>query len=227
MGPGASPHSMGDDVRFWRAEKVALKPGGLVSRQPRAPMPSARRLRCNGLVTVHADQHFLEHQPVFRLVPARPSSAPGARWPGADDDDASRGYHRHTMALARMSAQIIENQIFRRPNSTPSGCTFTRAPSSSAPVRGHGGAPGGRFLAANRGARCFRWAWTALRWSSRRCARCSAFRWGADRPLPPLQPRAAVAVVAHRLDGLAPKADIQGMCCGRWRSGPRPANQPV
>jgi len=105
-------HSIGDDDFLQRAEKVALKAGAnwAEERQGTNAIGTAIADRCP--TVVHGDQHYLAANR-FLTCSSVPILDPYGDLAGVLDVTGDhRSYHQHTMALARMSAQMIENHLF-------------------------------------------------------------------------------------------------------------------
>lgn len=105
-------HSRGDAEFVTRAEKVALAPGAEWSEASRGTNAIGTALAIGAPVVVHGAQHFLSANH-FLTCSASPIFDPFGRVIGILDlTGDQRSFNRHTMALARMSAQMIENRIF-------------------------------------------------------------------------------------------------------------------
>ncbi|KWO86801.1 Fis family transcriptional regulator [Burkholderia ubonensis] len=105
-------HSIGDDDFLRRAEKVALRPGAnwAENRQGTNAIGTALAERCP--MVVHGDQHFLAANR-FLTCSSVPILDPYGDAIGVLDVTGDhRSYHQHTMALAKMSVQMIENHLF-------------------------------------------------------------------------------------------------------------------
>ncbi|MEX3935266.1 sigma-54-dependent Fis family transcriptional regulator [Paraburkholderia phymatum] len=105
-------HSIGDDDFLRRAEKVALKAGAnwAEERQGTNAIGTAIAERC--ATVVHGDQHYLAANR-FLTCSSVPILDPYGDLAGVLDVTGDhRSYHQHTMALAKMSAQMIENHLF-------------------------------------------------------------------------------------------------------------------
>ena len=105
-------HSTGDDDFLARAEKVALRAGAnwAEERQGTNAIGTAIAERCP--TVVHGDQHYLAANR-FLTCSSVPILDPYGDLIGVLDVTGDhRSYHRHTMALARMSVQMIENHLF-------------------------------------------------------------------------------------------------------------------
>ncbi|MBR8461107.1 sigma-54-dependent Fis family transcriptional regulator [Burkholderia dolosa] len=105
-------HSIGDDDFLRRAERVALRPGAnwAENRQGTNAIGTALAELCP--MVVHGDQHFLAANH-FLTCSSVPILDPYGDAIGVLDVTGDhRSYHQHTMALAKMSVQMIENHLF-------------------------------------------------------------------------------------------------------------------
>jgi transcriptional regulator of acetoin/glycerol metabolism len=105
-------HSIGDDDFLQRAEKVALRPGAnwAEQRQGTNAIGTAIAERCP--TVVHGDQHFLAANH-FLTCSSVPILDPYGDLTGVLEVTGDQhSYHQHTMALAKMSVQMIENHLF-------------------------------------------------------------------------------------------------------------------
>lgn len=105
-------HSIGDDDFLRRAEKVALRPGAnwAEERQGTNAIGTALAERCP--TVVHGEQHYLAANR-FLTCSSVPILDPYGDLIGVLDVTGDhRSYHQHTMALAKMSVQMIENHLF-------------------------------------------------------------------------------------------------------------------
>ncbi len=106
-------HSLGDDDFLARAQKVALQPGAIWTEQSQGTNAIGTALAEHRPATVHGDQHFLKANQ-FLTCASVPILDPHGGLSGVIDVTGDcRGYHRHTMALVRMQAQTLENQLLR------------------------------------------------------------------------------------------------------------------
>ena len=105
-------HSIGDDDFLARAEKVALRPGAQWSEERQGTNAIGTALAERSATVVHGDQHFLEANR-FLTCSSVPILDPYGDVIGVLDVTGDyRSYHQHTMALAKMSVQMIENHLF-------------------------------------------------------------------------------------------------------------------
>ncbi len=104
--------SVGDDDFLARAERVALRPGAnwAECRQGTNAIGTAIAERCPSVV--HGEQHYLAANR-FLTCSSVPIVDPHGELAGVLDVSGDhRSYHQHTLALARMSVQMIENHLF-------------------------------------------------------------------------------------------------------------------
>ena len=105
-------HTIGDDAFLERADKVALRPGVKWSEQEKGTNAIGTAIVTQAPTLVHGAEHFLAANH-FLTCSATPIADPYGRLIGVLDVTGDwRGYHRHTMALVRMSASVIENNLF-------------------------------------------------------------------------------------------------------------------
>jgi transcriptional regulator of acetoin/glycerol metabolism len=109
---GVIMHRLGDDDFLERADRVALTPGVAWSEQRRGTNAIGTAIAEGAPTLVHADQHYL-HANHILTCSAAPIFDPCGSVVGVLDVTGNcESFHRHTMALVRMSAQMIENQLF-------------------------------------------------------------------------------------------------------------------
>ena len=105
-------HSLGDADFLEKASRVALRPGVDWSEKSKGTNAIGTALAEKRPVVVHGSQHYLQANR-FLTCSCTPIIDPYGKVMGAlDVTGDQRSYHQHTMALARMSAQMIENQMF-------------------------------------------------------------------------------------------------------------------
>nr|WP_198980189.1 sigma-54-dependent Fis family transcriptional regulator [Herbaspirillum sp. ASV7] len=151
---GTILHTQGDSDFLTKADRVALGPGGRWSEQLRGTNAIGTALFEQKPTTVHAQQHYLDANG-FLTCSAAPIFDHRGQVLGVLDVSGECGsFHKHTMALVRMSAQMIENHLLA--GSFPDCITLhfhSRAEFVGTLVEGIVSFnPGGRFLAANRSA---------------------------------------------------------------------------
>jgi sigma-54 dependent transcriptional regulator, acetoin dehydrogenase operon transcriptional activator AcoR len=104
-------HSLGDDDFLARAEKVALRAGAVWSEAHQGTNAIGTTIAERNAVTVHGDQHYLRANR-FLTCSSVPILDPHGQLSGVLDVTGDRrGYHQHTMALVKMSGQMIENRL--------------------------------------------------------------------------------------------------------------------
>jgi transcriptional regulator of acetoin/glycerol metabolism len=109
---GTILHSMGDDDFVEKADRVALCPGVAWSEESKGTNAIGTAIAEQVPTLVHADQHYLTINQ-FLTCSAAPIIDHQGRLIGVLDVTGDhRSFHKHTMALVRMSAQMIENQLF-------------------------------------------------------------------------------------------------------------------
>jgi len=109
---GVILHSLGDANYIDRARKVSLLPGGVWSESVRGTNAIGTALVEQSPVVVHSAEHFasVNH---FMTCSASPIFDPFGSLLGVLDVSGDcRAQQQHTMALVRISAQQIENQMF-------------------------------------------------------------------------------------------------------------------
>ncbi|MBL8483762.1 MAG: sigma-54-dependent Fis family transcriptional regulator [Rhodocyclaceae bacterium] len=121
-------HSLGDDDFLQRAEKVALKPGVVWSEEAMGTNAIGTAIAEDSPALVHGPEHFLAVNQ-FLTCSAIPISDPYGKLAGVLDLSGDwRGYHRHTMALVRMSGLLIENHMFGSAFAEAAVLTFHSCP---------------------------------------------------------------------------------------------------
>lgn len=109
---GVILHSLGDSDFIEKANRVALCPGVSWAEADRGTNAIGTALVDGQPTVVHADEHFLHANRILTCSCA-PIADPGGRTIGAlDVSGDTRGFNRHTLALVRMSALMIENHLF-------------------------------------------------------------------------------------------------------------------
>jgi len=145
-------HSLGDDDFLAMANKVALRPGAVWSEESRGTNAIGTALAENRATLVHGAEHFLEANQ-FLTCSCTTILDPYGKTVGALDVTGDhRSFHKHTMALVRMSAQMIENQLFANAFQDMVCVRFhSRAEFLGTLMEGMVSfTPAGRFLSANR-----------------------------------------------------------------------------
>jgi len=145
-------HSCGDDDFLQRADKVALRRGVDWSEARRGTNAIGTALVTGEPTSVHADEHYL-HINHFLTCSCAPVYDPAGAIVGAlDISGEHRSFHKHTLALVRMSAQMIENHIFASTFPQAVSVHFHSRPEFIGTlVEGIAVfSPAGKFLSANR-----------------------------------------------------------------------------
>ncbi|WP_300648309.1 sigma-54-dependent Fis family transcriptional regulator [Hydrogenophaga sp.] len=147
-------HSLGDMDFLERASQVALTPGMDWSEKSKGTNAIGTALSEEEALTVHGGQHYMNANK-FLTCSASPIFDPYGQVIGALDVTGDhRSYHQHTLALVRMSAQMIENHMFADIFPKAIRIHFhTRSEFLGTLVEGIAVfSPEGRFLSANRSA---------------------------------------------------------------------------
>ncbi|KVO45009.1 sigma-54-dependent Fis family transcriptional regulator [Burkholderia ubonensis] len=109
---GVILHSIGDADFIEKANRVALCPGVSWAEGARGTNAIGTALASGQALAVHGAEHFLRANRILTCSCA-PIVDPFGRTLGALDVSGDpRGFSSHTLALVRMSAQLIENQLF-------------------------------------------------------------------------------------------------------------------
>ncbi|WP_228894952.1 sigma-54-dependent Fis family transcriptional regulator [Pseudoduganella aquatica] len=149
---GVILHSLGDADFLEKANRVALQPGAAWSEECRGTNAIGTAIAEKSAALVHADQHYM-HANHFLTCSAAPITDHHGNVVGVlDVSGDQRSYHKHTMALVRMSALMIENQLFSAAFEDAITLHFhTRPEFIGTLMEGIASfTPGGRFLSANR-----------------------------------------------------------------------------
>ena len=105
-------HSLGDIDFLEKASQVALLPGVDWSEQSKGTNAIGTALKEEQAIIVHGNQHYMNANKLLTCSCA-PIVDPFGEVIGALDVSGDyRSFHQHTMALVRMSAQMIENHMF-------------------------------------------------------------------------------------------------------------------
>jgi transcriptional regulator of acetoin/glycerol metabolism len=151
---GVILHSLGDSDFVEKANRVALCPGVSWAEADRGTNAIGTALVDGQPTVVHAGEHFLHANRILTCSCA-PIADPFGRTIGAlDVSGDTRGFHKHTLALVRMSAQMIENHLFSNQFADAIRVHFhARAEFIGTLFEGLAAfAPDGTFLSANRSA---------------------------------------------------------------------------
>ena len=149
---GVIVHSLGDDDFLEKASRVALQPGVAWSEASKGTNAIGTAIAEKSPTLVHADQHYLAANHFLTCSAAPITDHLGKVIGVLDVSGDQRSFHKHTMALVRMSALMIENQLFSATFEDSITLHFhTRAEFIGTLMEGIASfSPGGRFLAANR-----------------------------------------------------------------------------
>jgi transcriptional regulator of acetoin/glycerol metabolism len=105
-------HSLGDTDFLEKASRVALLPGVDWSEKSKGTNAIGTALKEEQAIIVHGNQHYMNANKSLTCSCA-PIVDPFGEVIGALDVSGDyRSFHQHTMALVRMSAQMIENHMF-------------------------------------------------------------------------------------------------------------------
>jgi len=145
-------HSLGDDDFLEKADRVALKPGVAWSEASKGTNAIGTAIVEQAPIQIHAHEHFLVANH-FLTCSAAPIMDPRGNVIGVLDVTGDQcSFHKHTMALVRMSAQMIENHLFLDSFKNAFTLHFNTRPEFIGTLM-EGIAsftPDGRFLSANR-----------------------------------------------------------------------------
>jgi sigma-54 dependent transcriptional regulator, acetoin dehydrogenase operon transcriptional activator AcoR len=149
---GSIVHSVGDPDFLEKADRVALRPGVAWSEQSKGTNAIGTAIAERAPTLVHADEHFLSANHFLTCSAAPIFDYQGKVVGVLDVTGDQHSFHKHTMALVRMSAQMIENQLFSAAFQDAVTLHFHSRPEFIGTLM-EGIAsftPGGRFLSANR-----------------------------------------------------------------------------
>ncbi|MES2758656.1 MAG: sigma-54-dependent Fis family transcriptional regulator [Pseudomonadota bacterium] len=149
---GVIVHSLGDADFLEKANRVALQPGVAWSEQSKGTNAIGTAIAEKAPTLVHADQHYLAANHFLTCSAAPITDHLGNVVGVLDVSGDQRSFHKHTMALVRMSALMIENQLFSATFEDSITLHFHARPEFVGTLM-EGIAsftPGGRFLSANR-----------------------------------------------------------------------------
>ena len=149
---GVIVHSLGDDDFLEKASRVALQPGVAWSEQSKGTNAIGTAIAEKTATLVHADQHYLSANHFLTCSAAPITDHQGNVVGVLDVSGDQRSFHKHTMALVRMSALMIENQLFSAAFGDAITLHFHARPEFIGTLMEGIAAftPGGRFLSANR-----------------------------------------------------------------------------
>ena len=105
-------HTLGDNDFLEKASQVALTPGVDWSEDSKGTNAIGTALREEQAIMVHGGEHYMNANK-FLTCSCAPIMDPYGQLIGALDVSGDhRSVHQHTMALVRMSAQMVENHMF-------------------------------------------------------------------------------------------------------------------
>ena len=145
-------HTLGDADFLEKADRVALSPGVIWSEESKGTNAIGTAIAEKAPTVVHADQHYLVANRFLTCSAAPIFDVMGNVIGVLDVTGDQHDFHRHTMALVRMSAQMIENQLFSASFQDAIKLSFHSRPEFLGTLM-EGIAcftPGGRFLSASR-----------------------------------------------------------------------------
>ncbi len=149
---GTIMHALGEDDFLYKAEKLAIHPGVTWSEQSKGTNAIGTAIAEKCATRIHAKEHFLAVNRTLTCS-AAPIFDHHDNVVGVLDITGDyRSVDKHTMALVKMSAQIIENQLFTASFNNAITLHFhRRAELIGTPLEAIASfTPGGRFLSANR-----------------------------------------------------------------------------
>ncbi len=145
-------HSLGDDDFLEKADRVALTPGVNWSESSRGTNAIGTAITEQAPVQIHAHEHYLVANH-FLTCSAAPIMDHRGNVIGVLDVTGDQcSFHKHTMGLVRMSAQMIENHLFLASFQNAFTLHFNTRPEFIGTLMEGIAAfgPDGRFLSANR-----------------------------------------------------------------------------
>jgi sigma-54 dependent transcriptional regulator, acetoin dehydrogenase operon transcriptional activator AcoR len=147
-------HTVGDDDFLEKADKVAIRPGAAWSERSKGTNAIGTAIAEGMPTLVHGNEHYLNANHFLTCSAAPIYDQQGEMLGVLDVTGDHRSYQRHTMALVRMSAQMIENQLFSAAAGNAITLHFHSRPELIGTLMEGIAAftPGGRFLSANRAA---------------------------------------------------------------------------
>ncbi len=147
-------HSLGDDDFLEKADRVALKPGVVWSEQSKGTNAIGTAIAEQEPTMIHANEHYLRANHFLTCSAAPIFDHKGMVIGVLDVTGDQQSFHKHTMALVRMSAQMIENQLFSSVFQDGILLHFNARPEFIGTLMEGivSFSPSGRFLSANRSA---------------------------------------------------------------------------
>ncbi len=149
---GVIVHSLGDADFLEKANRVRLQPGVTWSEESKGTNAIGTTIAEKTATLVNAEQHYLAANHFLTCSAAPISDHQGTVVGVLDVSGDKRSFHKHTMALVRMSALMIENQLFSSAFEDAITLHFhTRHEFTGTLMEGIASfTPGGRFISANR-----------------------------------------------------------------------------
>jgi transcriptional regulator of acetoin/glycerol metabolism len=105
--------ALGDTGFTDKAARVALRPGAIWHEQWRGTNAIGTALATGVAVAIHGAEHYLERNAFLTCAAAPIIDAAGALLGVLDISGDRRGYHPHTLGLARSAARMVEHQLFQ------------------------------------------------------------------------------------------------------------------
>lgn len=149
---GLIVHALGDNDFLEKANRVALQPGVAWSEESKGTNAIGTAIAERAPTLIHGDEHYLFANHFLSCSAAPIFDHQGSVIGVLDVTGDQHSFHKHTMALVRMSAQMIENQLFSAAFQDAITLHFHSRPEFIGTLM-EGIAsftPGGRFLSANR-----------------------------------------------------------------------------
>jgi len=109
---GVVLHALGDAGFLERAQRIALAPGAQWAEADKGTNAVGTALMNEAPTLVHGHEHYLRAMQFLTCSAAPIFDHKGALLGVIDVSGDRRSYHPHTLALAGMSARLIENQWF-------------------------------------------------------------------------------------------------------------------
>ncbi|KAF3998799.1 sigma-54-dependent Fis family transcriptional regulator [Glaciimonas immobilis] len=149
---GLIVHTLGDDDFLEKANRVALKPGVTWSEASKGTNAIGTAIAEQLPVQIHAHEHFLVANHFLTCSAAPILDHRGNVIGVLDVTGDQSSFHKHTMALVRMSAQMIENHLFLAAFQDAITLHFNTRPEFVGTLMEGivSFSPSGKFLSANR-----------------------------------------------------------------------------
>ena len=147
-------HAFGDQDFLQKADQVAIRPGVMWAEHSKGTNAIGTALAEAAPTLIHGSDHYLQANHFLTCSAAPIFDYQGKVLGVLDVTGDYRSFHKHTMALVRMSAQMIENQLFSATFEDAITLHFHARPEFIGTLM-EGIAcftPDGRFLSANRSA---------------------------------------------------------------------------